>query len=140
MCMTSRYYRDKFSNCLWILALCALYNKDLKSLLMRVKEESERVSLKLRSWHLAPLLHGKQRVEKVKVVADFLLLGSKNTADSDCSHEVIIYLLLVRKAMTNLDSVQKQRHCQQRSIWSRPCSSQQSCMVLDFKEDGAPKN
>ena len=59
--MTSRYYRDKFSNCLWILAFnkCALYNKDLKSLLMRVKEENERVSLKLRSWHIAPLLHGK---------------------------------------------------------------------------------
>ena len=67
--------------------------EELKSLLMRVKEERERAGLrlnikKLRSWHLAPLLHGKQKGEKVEVVTDFLFLGSKITADVDCIHEI----------------------------------------------------
>ena len=73
--------------------------EELKSLLMRVKEESERASSKLniknlRSWHLGPLLHGKQTGEKLEVVTDFLLLGSKITADSDRSHEIRTRLLL----------------------------------------------
>ena len=78
----------------------------LNSLLMRVKEESERASLKLNikkklmSWHLTPLLH-----EEVT----FLFLGSKITADGDCSHEIRRQLLLGRKAMTNLDSVLKRK-------------------------------
>ena len=81
----------------------------LKSLLMRVKEESERADFrylkkkkKLRSWHLAPLLHGRYRGGNVEVVTDFLFLGSKITVDGDCSHEIRIWLLLSRKAMRNL--------------------------------------
>ena len=67
----------------------------LKSLLMRVKEESERADFrylkkkkKLRSWHLAPLLHGRYRGGNVEVVTDFLFLGSKITVDGDYSHEI----------------------------------------------------
>ena len=78
----------------------------LKSLLMRGKEESGKgdlnpTFLKLRSWHLVP----------VETVTDFIFLGSKITADGDCSHEIKRCLLLGRKAMTNLDRVlKKQRY------------------------------
>ena len=73
--------------------------EELKSLLMRVKEKSERASSKLnikklRSWHLGPLLHGKQTGEKLEIVTDFLFLGSKITVDGDCSHETKRCLLL----------------------------------------------
>ena len=69
---------------------------------------------------------------KVKVVTDFLFLGSKIPVDGDCSHEIRRHLLLVRKAMTNLDSVLKAETllCQQRSVWSRLRSFQWSCMVV----------
>jgi len=69
---------------------------------------------------------------KVKVVTDFLFLGSKIPADGDCSHEIRRHVLLGRKAMTNLDSVLKAETllCQQRSGWSRLWSSQWSCMVV----------
>ena len=69
---------------------------------------------------------------KVKVVTDFLFLGSKIPVDGDCSHEIRRHLLLVRKAMTNLDSVLKAETllCQQRSVWSRLWSFQWSCMVV----------
>ena len=100
-------------------------SKELKSLLMKVKEESEKVGLKLNiqktkimasssitSWQIDG--------ETVGTVTDFILEGSKITADGDCSHEIKRRLLLGRKVMTNLDSIfQKQRHCQQRSVWSR---------------------
>ena len=79
--------------------------------------------------------------EKVKVLTDFLFLGSKITADCDCSYEIRRWLLLGRKAMTNLDSVLKSRW--QRSVKSRVWSSQWSHMVpweLDHKGDGTPKN
>ena len=62
---------------------------------------------KWRSWHLDPSLHSKWG--KMETVADFIFLGSKNTADGDCSHEIKIWLLLGRKAMTNLDSILKSR-------------------------------
>ena len=91
----------------------------LKSLLMKVKEESEEVGLKLNiqktkimasgpitSWHLVPSL---QDGETVETVTDFILGGSKITADGDCSHEIKRHLLLGRKAMTNLDSILKRR-------------------------------
>ena len=88
--------------------------KELKSLLIRVKEEGERAGLKLK---IKKTDHGIQSHyfmpnsrEKVEVLTDFLFLGSKITADSDCSHETRRQLLLGRKAMTNLDSVEKQRH------------------------------
>ena len=81
---------------------------------MQVKEESEKAGLKLsiqklRSWHLIPSLHGKQKREKVEALTDFLFLGSKITVEGDCSHEIKRHLLLGRKAVTNLDSVLKSR-------------------------------
>ena len=86
--------------------------EELKSLLMRVKKESEKAGLKLNSqktwsWHPVPSLQGKG--EKVDTVTDFIFLGSKITADGNCSHDIKKRLLLGRKAMTNLDSVLKNR-------------------------------
>ena len=77
---------------------------------MRVKEESEKASLKLSIQKTeimasSPSTSWQIEGEKVEVVTDFLFLGSKITADSDCSHEIRRQLLLGRKAMTNLDSV-----------------------------------
>ena len=63
---------------------------------------------KLRSWYPVPSLHGKQ-MGKLEAVADFIFLGSKITADGDCSHEIKRRLLLGRKVMTNLDSILKSR-------------------------------
>ena len=79
---------------------------------------------------------------KVEVLTDFLFLGSKITADVDCSHEIRRRLLFVRKALTNLDSVEKLRHCRQRSLYLRLWSSQWLCMVveLDCREGRMPKN
>ena len=80
--------------------------EELKSLLMKVKEESEKVSLKLniqkiRSWHSDSSFHGNRWGRNA--VTDFIFSGSKITADSDCSHEIKRCLLLLgRKAMTNL--------------------------------------
>ena len=85
----------------------------LKSLLMKVKEESEKVGLKLniqktRSWHLVPSVHGKW-MGKQWQLADFIFLGSKITADGDGSHEIKRRLLLGIKVMTNPDSILKSR-------------------------------
>ena len=95
--------------------LMAESEEELKSLLMRVKEESEKAGLKLNiqktkilasgpitSWHIER--------EKVEAVTDFIFLGSKITADGDCSHEIKRHLLIGRKAMTNLDSILKSRY------------------------------
>ena len=95
-------------------ALMAESEEELKSLLMKVKEESEKVGLKLNiqktkimtsglitSW----LIDG----ETMETVTGFIFLGSKITADGDCSHEIKRHLLLGRKVMTNLDSVLKSR-------------------------------
>ena len=91
--------------------------EELKSLLMRVKQESEKAGLKpspqkkkkkimasgsINSW--------QREEEKVEAVRAFILLGSKITADSDCSHEIRRRLLLGRNIMTNLDSILKIRH------------------------------
>ena len=88
--------------------------EELKSLLMKVKEESEKAGLKLNiqktkimasspitSWHIDG--------ETMETVTDFIFLGSKITADGDCSHEIKRCLLLGRKAMTNLDNILKSR-------------------------------
>ena len=88
--------------------------EELKSLLMKVKEESEKVGLKLniqklRSWHLVPSLHGKYMGKQWKQWQSLFWGGSKITADSDCSHEIKRRLLLGRKAMANLDSILKNR-------------------------------
>ena len=99
--------------------------EELNSFLMRVKEESARASLKLnikkilRPWHPAPsstIISWQIEEGKVEVVIYFLFLGSKITKDSGCSHEIRRPLLLGRKAMTNLDSMMKSRHCRQRLV------------------------
>ena len=88
--------------------------EELKSLLMKVKEESEQVGLKLniqktRIMASGPINSWEIDGETVETVADFILGGSKITADGDCSHEIKRRLLLVRKVMTNLDSILKSR-------------------------------
>ena len=93
-------------------ALMAESEEDLKSLLMKVKEESEKVGLKLniqktKIMASGPITSWKIDGEKVETVSDFILGGSKITADGDCSHEIKRCLLLGRKAMTNLDSILK---------------------------------
>ena len=88
--------------------------EELKSLLMKVKEESEKAGLKfniqktkimasspITSWHIGG--------ETMETVTEFIFLGSKITTDSDCSHKIKRHLLLGRKAMTNLDSILKSR-------------------------------
>ena len=94
--------------------LMAESEEELKSLLMKVKQESEKVDLKLNiqkltSWHSVPSLHSKLDGETMETVTDFIFLGSQITADGDCSHEIKRRLLLGRKAMTNLDSILKSR-------------------------------
>ena len=88
--------------------------EDQKSLFMRVKEESEKVGLKLNIQKMkivasGPISSWEIDVETVETVADFILGGSKITADGDCSHEIKRLLLLGRKVMTNLDSILKSR-------------------------------
>ena len=88
--------------------------EELKSLLMKVKEESENVGLKLniqKSKIMAsgPITSWQIDGETVKIVADFIFLDSKITADGDCIHETTRRLLLGRKVMTNLDSILKSR-------------------------------
>ena len=103
--------------------LMAEREEELKSLLMKVKEESEKVGLKLniqktKIMASGPITSWEIDEETVETVADFILLGSKTTADGECSHEIKRCLLLGRKAMANLDSILKSRNiaCQQRSI------------------------
>ena len=67
------------------------------------------LKLNIRSLHLIPSLHDKQMGENVEAMTDFIFLGSKITADGDCSHKSKRCLLLGRKAMTNLDSILKSR-------------------------------
>ena len=88
--------------------------EELKSLLLKVKEESEKVGLKLsiqktKIMASGPITSWEIDGEIVETVGDFIFLGSKITADGDCSHEIKRRLLLGRKAMTNLDSILKGR-------------------------------
>ena len=88
--------------------------EELKSLLMKVKEESEKAGLKLniektKVMASGPITSWQTDGETVATVADFIFLGSKITADGDCSHEIKRHLLLGRKVMTNLDSLLKSR-------------------------------
>ena len=94
--------------------LMAEGEKELKSFLMKVKEESEKVGLKLNIQKTKitasnPITSWQIDGETVETVADFIFLGSKTTADGDCSHEIKRCLLLGRKVMTNLDSLLKSR-------------------------------
>ena len=89
-------------------------SEELKSLLMKVKEESEQVGLKLNFQQTkvmasGPITSCRIDGEIMQTVRDFIFLGSKITADGDCSHEIKRCLLLGRQAMTNLDSILKSR-------------------------------
>ena len=88
--------------------------EELKSLLMKVKEESEKFGLKLniqktKIMASGPITSWQIDGETVEIVSDFIFLASKITADGDCSHEIKICLLLGREVMTNLDSIFKSR-------------------------------
>ena len=94
--------------------LMAESEEELKSLLMKVKEESEIVGLKLniqktKIMASGPITSWEIVGETVETVPDFIFLGSKITADGDCSHEIKRHLLLERKLMTNLDHILKSR-------------------------------
>ena len=94
--------------------LMAESEEDLKGLLMKMKEESEKVGLKLNTektkiMAFGPITSWQIDGETVETVADFIILGSKITADGDCSHEIKRRLLLGRKVMTHLDSILKSR-------------------------------
>ena len=95
--------------------LMAESEEKLKSLFMKVKEESEKVGLKLniqktKIMASSPTTSWQIEGETVETVADFILRGSKITADDDCSHEIKRRLLFGRKVMTNLDSILKSRN------------------------------
>ena len=95
--------------------LMAKSEEKLKSLLMKVKEESEKVGLKLsiqktKIMASGPITSWEIDGETVETVSDFIFWGSKITADGDCSHEIKRRLLLGRKVMTNLDSILKSRN------------------------------
>ena len=94
--------------------------EELESLLMKVKEESEKVSLKyniqkMKIMAFSTITSWQNDGETMETVTDFIFFSSKITADGDCSHEIKRHLLLGRKAMTNLDSILKSRD-QQRSV------------------------
>ena len=94
--------------------LVAESEAELKSVLMKVKEESEKVGLKLNIQKTkivasGPITSWQINGETMEMVTNFIFLGSKITADGDCSHEIKRCLLLGRKAMTNLDSILKSR-------------------------------
>ena len=89
--------------------------KELNSLLMKVKEGSEKSGLKLniqktKIMTSSPITSGQIDEETMETVTDFIFLGSKITADGECSHEIKRHLLLGRKALTNLDSILKSRN------------------------------
>ena len=95
-----------------VTTLMAESGKELKSLLMKVKEESEKIGLKVsiqktKIMASGPITSWEIVRETVETVSDFIFLGSKITADGDCSHEIKRCLLLGKKAMTNLDSILK---------------------------------
>ena len=97
-----------------VTTLMAEYEEELKSLLMKVKEESEKVGLKLniqktKIMASCPITTWEIDGETMETVSDFIFGGSKITADGDCSHEIKRRLLLGSKAMTNLDSIFKSR-------------------------------
>ena len=103
--------------------LMAGSEEELKSLLMKVKEESEKVSLKLNIQKTkitasSPITSWQTDWEKMETTTDFIFLGSKITVDGNCSREIKRHLLLGRKAMTNLECIKKQRH--KRETKNRP--------------------
>ena len=124
-------------------------SEEPKSLLMKVKEESEKVGLKLNIQKTKIMASGSITSwqidgETVETVANLIFLGSKITADSDCSHEIKRRLLLGRKVLTNLDSIKKQRHYfVNKGLSSQSCgfsSSHVWMWELDCEESWAQKN
>ena len=120
--------------------------EELKSLLMKVKEESEKVGLKLSIQKTKIMASGPITSWEIdgETVADFILGGSKIIADSDCSHEIKRRLLLGRKVMTNLDSLLKSRNI---TLPTKVCLVKAMVFSvvmygceLDYKESSAPKN
>ena len=101
--------------------------EELKSRLVKVKEESEKARLKLTIQNTkimasSPITSWQIDRETLETVTDIIFLGSKITADGDCSHEIKRLLLLGRKTMTNLDSIKKQRpHFASKSLHSQSC-------------------
>ena len=105
--------------------LMAESKEEQKTLLMKVKEESEKLGLKLnikktKIMASGPITSCQRSEESMETVTDFILGGSKITADGDCSHEIKRHLLLGRRAVTNLDSILK------RHYFANKCSSSQS--------------
>ena len=110
-CLSHGYFQLIF---LYKIRPIAESEEELKSLLMKVKEESEKVGLKLniqktKIMASGPITSWEIDRETVETVSDFILGGSKITADGDCSHEIKRPLFFGRKAMTNLDSILKSR-------------------------------
>ena len=124
--------------------------EELKSLLMKVKEESGKVGLKLNIQKTKIMASSSITLwqiegEVMETVTDFILGGSKITADGDCSHEIIRRLLLGRKATTNLGSVLKSRDITlPAELWFLQrygfCSSHIQMGELGHEKDSAPKN
>ena len=124
--------------------LMADSEEELKSLL-KVKEESEEVGLKLNIQKTKIMASGPITSWQIdgETVADFIFLGSKITADGDCSHEIKRHLLLGRKVMTNLDSILKSRDITNKGPSSQGygfSSSHVWMWELDYKESWAQKN
>ena len=120
--------------------LMAESEEELKSLLMKVKEESEKADLKLNIQKMnimasSPITSWQIDGQTMDTVTDFIFLGSKITADGDCSHEIKRCLLLGRKAMTNLDNVLKSRDITlpTKSIQSKLWFFQVSCMDVKIE-------
>ena len=123
--------------------------EELKSPLMKVKEESEKVGLKLniqktKIMASGPITSWQIDGDIMEILRDFILGGSKITADGDCSHEIKRRLLIGRKPMTNLDSILKSRdYFADKGLFSQSydfSSSQVWMLELDFKESWALKN
>ena len=124
-------------------------NKELKSLLMKVKEESEKVGLKLNIQKTKIMACGSITIwqidrETIETVRDFISLGSKITANDDFSHEIKRYLLFGRKVMNNLDSILKSRDItlptKVRLVKAMVFPVVMYGCELDYKESWAPKN
>ena len=129
--------------------LMAESKEELKSLLMKVKEESEKAGLKLniqktKIMASGPITSWQIDGETMETVTDFIFGGSKITADGDCSHEIKRRLLLGRKVITNLDNILKQRrYFANKGLYSQSygfSSSHVWMWELDHKESWAPKN
>ena len=120
--------------------------EELKNLLMKVKEESEKVGLKLsiqktKIMASGPITSRQMDGETLETVADFILGGSKITADGNCSHEIKRCLLFGRKVMTNLDSILKSRDITFFHLVKAMVSSSHVWMwELDYNESWALKN